>query len=381
MTEKKTKKLPKKAILKDAELFDISNIKFGARPDIPDIRDYSFLRLVQPSVYGVGYPATANVCTVDDTSAYDQLSIGSCTANACTACFEKVNAILDIRMGTTTGLSDKHYDDSNARIPIFRSRLAEYYWARTYTNAQNVDNGVSARDGVRAMADTGMALESTWPYVVANVNVAPPAAATNSAKCCKATDYYRVDVPNASADTIINGVKAAIVDRGLPVIMTFVVYTVHSNGDFLLPAQGEVASGGHAMLIVGYNDTYSMPGATGAFLCKNSWGLTWGCSQPFQPNTKGYAHVSYDHLRIGQSADYWVLRWESQVPTTPVTPIVLPEGGAWSGEGTFDIYEYLTKKHDGQPTPGLHEVVIVVQGASADIDICVRQREYQGGTE
>ena len=61
-----------------------------------------------------------------------------------------------------------------------------------------------------------------------------------------------------------------------------------------LPAAKEKLLGGHANMLVGYND------ATSRFLSKNSWGAAWGMA--------GYFTIPYDYLTNSKLAsDFWVV--------------------------------------------------------------------------
>lgn len=55
--------------------------------------------------------------------------------------------------------------------------------------------------------------------------------------------------------------------------------------------------GGHAMLIVGYDDNKKCQGSRGAFYIKNSWGTEWG--------SKGFAWLPYTHFDHYEGWDAW----------------------------------------------------------------------------
>ena len=56
----------------------------------------------------------------------------------------------------------------------------------------------------------------------------------------------------------------------------------------------EAVLGGHAVLIVGYNDT------TQRFIVRNSWGTGWG--------DKGYFYMPYQVIQnVSMSSDFWVI--------------------------------------------------------------------------
>lgn len=81
-------------------------------------------------------------------------------------------------------------------------------------------------------------------------------------------------------------------DAKRPVVVTLKVSTSHINdqkGTFTFNSQidadctaGKIACAGHAVLIVGYDDTQKV------FMFKNSWGERWG--------QDGYGYVTFDHV-------------------------------------------------------------------------------------
>jgi C1A family cysteine protease len=51
----------------------------------------------------------------------------------------------------------------------------------------------------------------------------------------------------------------------------------------------------HAVLIVGWDDAMAHAGGTGAWICKNSWGSSWG--------ENGYFYIAYGSARIGEASN------------------------------------------------------------------------------
>jgi C1A family cysteine protease len=43
-----------------------------------------------------------------------------------------------------------------------------------------------------------------------------------------------------------------------------------------MPEKGEASVGGHANLVIGYDDTKKIGASVGALLSRNSWGEGWG---------------------------------------------------------------------------------------------------------
>ena len=88
---------------------------------------------------------------------------------------------------------------------------------------------------------------------------------------------------------------------GYPFVIGFSVYEsfegpqVEKTGELNMPEPGEGQVGGHAVLVVGYDE------AAQRFLVRNSWGKDWGTSSYF---TMPYAYLLDSNL----SDDFWTIR-------------------------------------------------------------------------
>jgi C1A family cysteine protease len=88
---------------------------------------------------------------------------------------------------------------------------------------------------------------------------------------------------------------------GLPAVIGISVYesferqAVATTGTVPMPSKRERLLGGHAVCLVGYNDSKRR------WLCRNSWGAGWGQAGYF---TLPYAYL----LSTGLSSDFWTLR-------------------------------------------------------------------------
>ena len=97
-------------------------------------------------------------------------------------------------------------------------------------------------------------------------------------------------------------------DEGYPFIFGIRLYssfssaTVFFTGKVPVPnMQTEQLLGGHAICIVGYDDTLPVAGrANGRFICRNSWGTGWGDA--------GYFYMPYDVIKTtSMSSDFWLI--------------------------------------------------------------------------
>jgi C1A family cysteine protease len=138
----------------------------------------------------------------------------------------------------------------------------------------------------------GVCDENEWPYDIARFAEQPAGRCYADAHRNRAAGYQRVP-------RTLNQFKGCLA-HGYPIVFGFRVYQsfespeVARTGEVPLPAPGEEALGGHAVLAVGYED------ATGRFLVRNSWGPDWG--------NAGYFTLPYGYLTDrGLSSDFWAL--------------------------------------------------------------------------
>lgn len=236
--------------------------------DLPDHRDHMFTA-VAPTL-----PASVDLRTYAS-PIEDQGQLGSCTGNAIAGAIE---------------LIDKK---GNKRLDV--SRLFIYYEERVLEGSVNYDAGAYIRDGIKVCYTKGAPLESLWPYNIRKWATKPPTAAYSDALNRKVTGYQRC--ANFTA------VKNALA-LGNPVVIGFDVYESfeqgawqYANGSGLMPypnTSTEQILGGHAVCLVGYNDS------TQRFICRNSWGTSWA--------DKGYFYMPYQVIQnTGMSSDFWVI--------------------------------------------------------------------------
>lgn len=242
---------------------------YGWRPDLPDQRDYIF-----------ALPAAITLPSAVDLRpqcppVLNQGQLGSCTANAIASAYE--------------------FDQMKQKVaaPFVPSRLFIYYNERVIEGTVSHDSGATIRDSVKAVAHYGAPPETLWPYKITQFTVKPPAKAYTAGKKYEAVQYQRVNQTLA-------GIKTALA-AGFPVVYGFSVYQsfespqVAKSGIVPMPAAKEQMVGGHANMLVGYDD------AASRFLSKNSWGASWGMA--------GYCTIPYDYLTNPKLAtDFWVVR-------------------------------------------------------------------------
>jgi len=223
---------------------------------------------------------------------YDQLNIGSCTANSACACF---------RFETAQVQGDFRFEPS---------RLFQYYNARLLQGWENEDSGAYIRDAFKAMNKYGLALEKTWPYKPSDFAVKPSSVAYTEGLENATVKYAAVNQNESEIkQTLISG---AAVSFGFNVYDSFFGSWDSSTGVMPIPKKTEGLQGGHAVTIVGYDDSKK------CFLIQNSWGTDWGL------NGKFWMPYSF-LLNANECDDFWCIQeveiggGVTPVPPTPST--------------------------------------------------------------
>lgn len=239
--------------------------RYGWRPDTPDVRDHSFV-----------IPELDKVPTKVDLrpqcpAVYDQGQLGSCTANAINGAYE-----FDL---LKQGAAD-----------FMPSRLFVYYNERVIEGTVKQDAGAEIRDGIKTIAQAGVCTEKTWPYKISKFASKPSTAAYKEALAHTAVTYKRLNQTSVE-------LKACLASDS-PVVFGFSVYesfesaAVAKSGNVPMPKKSEQLLGGHAVLLVGYDDT------KGRWIVRNSWGTGWGQVGYF---TMPYAYLTDTNL----ASDFW----------------------------------------------------------------------------
>lgn len=249
----------------------VNTTKYGWKPGLPDYRDYPY------SISKATAPKLPNSVDLRPKCPpiYDQGALGSCTANAiaCSVEYEQMKQ-----------------NDPGHFMP---SRLFIYYNERLMMGTLNYDSGAYIRDGMKVVAKQGVCPESIWPYNIKSFRVKPSADAYKQASTHTSKIYMSVDQD-------ITSIKTALAN-GDPVVFGFSVYTsfeskrVASTGIVPMPLRSERILGGHAVIIVGYDESKKM------MLVRNSWGIKWGI--------KGYFWMPYNYVANPKLAtDFWVIK-------------------------------------------------------------------------
>lgn len=205
---------------------------------------------------------------------YDQGQTGSCTGNA-------IAGLIHYQLLKEGG--------ANVLVP---SRLFIYFNERLMEGTTGEDSGAEIRDGIKSLANYGFCFEDVWAFVPWMLTHRPSAKAYMTANRHKVDRYLRVE-------QTLQGLKQRLAD-GHPVVCGITLFEsfqspeMAKTGVGCMPRPGEQVDGGHAVLIVGYNDHDQ------TFEFRNSWGAGWG--------SKGYFTLPYAYVLDPKLAqDFWTI--------------------------------------------------------------------------
>lgn len=271
-------------------------VGLGWLRDLPDFRDYTEKHeSIRPHLktIGIADPAKVTLPASVDLRAFcspveNQGSLGSCTANA------------------TVGLVEYFERRAHGRF-IDASRLFLYKVTRDLLHWTG-DTGAYLRSTMGGLALFGVPPEEYWPYQIASFDIEPPAFCYSFAANYRAISYYRLDPAGTTPAALLARIKANLA-AGLPPVFGFTVYSsiaqAGTTGRIPYPGAGEKVLGGHAMLVIGYDDNVRITNATsgntttGALIVRNSWGPSWG--------DHGYGALPYDYVTNRLAVDFWSL--------------------------------------------------------------------------
>lgn len=247
----------------------MSKRHYGWRPDKPDQRDFIFN--AREHIKKSAVPTKMDLrrgCP----GVYDQLQLGSCTANLIAFLLQYAQ----IKQGKKPNFTP--------------SRLFIYYNERAMEGTVGSDAGAEIRDGIKSVNQLGAPPETDWPYVISKFKMKPPARAYTDGLNNQSIKYQ--SVPQQ-----IDQMKGCIA-AGFPIGTGFTVYesfesaVVEKTGVVPMPGKREESIGGHAVAMVGYDDSSSR------FIARNSWGVNWGM--------RGYFTIPYAYmLDPNLASDFW----------------------------------------------------------------------------
>lgn len=240
-----------------------------------------------------------------------------------------------------------------------------------YTCCKQMDGiptveGTYPRVAMEVLHKLGACKEQTFPYSKMSwpMMTAIPPGANEEAKTFKIGAYARVQT--------VAEVKQALVEDG-PVLGAVLVCS-----NFMFPEPGGLIGipegtvyGGHAVCVVGYDDTKTWRGHAGFFEVRNSWGPDWG--------DEGYCWIPYDffNFRLDTGQPVWMESWSSVDVILP--PLQAKEIIMWAGKNIARV-DGREVQLDQAPyiVPGVDRTVVPIRFVAENMGYIV---EWEAATK
>ena len=143
------------------------------------------------------------------------------------------------------------------------------------------DQGSDPIAALRLLVTRGVSTWKRMPYSLGDYRSQPGPEALAEAMQFRSRGFRAID--SAAVDSIRTELS-----KGRPVMLGILAYENFYKLDKSNPVYDDFRGkffGGHAVTIVGYDDSKDTPGGRGAFKVMNSWGRAWG--------ENGFAYISY----------------------------------------------------------------------------------------
>lgn len=283
--------------------------RYGWHPDVPDRRDVVLAHYPTDSDDDTSPTQTpggsADILRVDlrkrCPAVYDDEGLACSTVSALAALLE----FHELRTRPNAGYEP--------------SRLCWYYLTRETQGTQRADAGASFREALKVVNDEGICDEVDWPFDATCVTVAPEWATYESTPRSRRIVYRRVpqtldalkyclthELPVACGLSVYTSFESSVTRRTGQVTLPACAQDLadvpvappkddgNGNTSTAPDADDDAHLGGHAVVLVGYDDTEQQ------FIVRNSQGASWGAN--------GYGFVPYSYvLNPLLARDFWVV--------------------------------------------------------------------------
>jgi C1A family cysteine protease len=130
----------------------------------------------------------------------------------------------------------------------------------------------------------------------------------------------------------------------------------------------------HSVVIIGWDDALVHAGGTGGWICKNSWGASWGGTCGYGAE-EGYFTIAYGSASVGM----WSSFIGETMPEDPASTVLFhDEGGFTSALGFGATTIWGLARHDAAQETYLHRVEFWITDAATDVDVYVYDT-FSGG--
>jgi C1A family cysteine protease len=157
----------------------------------------------------------------------------------------------------------------------------------------------SLRTTLKAAVKFGLPPERHWPYEPAAVDLAPDPFVYGFESEFRSLRYIRLDGVRQSGLETLETLKSYLAAGFVCVLGFGVSSSLTNEPEIPFPTQFDSIRTGQAVVVVGYDDEPRIRSEKGAFLVRNSWGVSWGMD--------GYGWLPFRYVTDKLAADIWTV--------------------------------------------------------------------------
>jgi hypothetical protein len=192
-----------------------------------------------------------------------------------------------------------HLAGSQARTTPLSEQFV--YWACKETDGIPAVSGTYLRVARKVLTTKGACRAATWKYETLPIGPTegqgpPPPGAEEEARQNR---WRHARALTRARIVDIDGLRQRLDDK-TPVVLSVRTFrnwdfqVVRETGEIPMPLPGATPDGGHAIVLVGYEENPRAPGG-GSFVFRNSWGKDWGRLRGRHGG--GYGTLFFDYVR------------------------------------------------------------------------------------
>jgi hypothetical protein len=189
--------------------------------------------------------------------------------------------------------------ENNRSVPAdqFRSSASFIYKCNLIADGDlGQDVGSTIHQTFITLNRKGSCLEDLAPYHVGDVSAPPTSDQYAGAQVYRGGAYHYLPTLEIMKSCLASGYPFGF---GIEVYESFESGELASTGIMPMPGPNEQFLGGHAQLVLGYDDSMKIHGLTGGLFIQNSWGKGWG--------RQGCYWMPYAYVTAGHCSDAWMM--------------------------------------------------------------------------
>jgi hypothetical protein len=178
----------------------------------------------------------------------------------------------------------------------------QFLYFKCKENDFHAGKGTYISTSMEVLVNDGVCREETWRYEPVNMNgnegMGPaPLQASSEALNHRINSYHSIDSHDIS--TIKQAIAGSSGRPGVVVVVGILVFDTSWNkytemtGKYIMPYENSTPEGGHAILLVGFQDDEDYPGG-GYFIFRNSYGEGWAPESAYEA---GYGTIPYEYIK------------------------------------------------------------------------------------